>query len=82
MKDSLSSLTPSLFTTIQKEIKKQQLTDYFFIANSLIVNQYLNATSAISQLLLDVIEQIGDLLNANSLPNEGVFQITQNSLIL
>jgi len=70
MKDTLIAILPSQFTTIQKEIRKQQLTDYMFIINSLSTNQYLNSTAAISQLELDVLEQIGDLLNNNSLPNE------------
>jgi len=31
MKDTLAAIFPSQFTTIQREIRKQQLTDYFFI---------------------------------------------------
>jgi len=70
MKDTLTAILPSQFTTIQREIRKQQLTDYFFITHSLSTNEDLNSTSAISQLQLDVLETIGDLFNSNSLPNE------------
>jgi len=31
---------------------------------------------------MDVLEQIGDLLNNNSLPNEGYFKIIQDNLNL
>jgi len=38
IKDTLTAILPSQFTTIQKEIRKQQLTDYFFITHSLSTN--------------------------------------------
>jgi len=82
MKDTLSAILPSQFTAIQREIRKQQLTDYFFITNSLSANKNLNSTADVSKLQLDVLERIGDLLNSNSLPNEGYFNILQNNLVL
>jgi len=38
IKDTLTAILPSQFTAIQREIRKQQLTDYFFITNSLSTN--------------------------------------------
>jgi len=38
MKDTLTAILPTQFTSIQREIRKQQLTDYFFITHSLSTN--------------------------------------------
>jgi len=39
MKDTLAATLPTQFTSIQSEIRKQQLTDYFSITHSLSLNE-------------------------------------------
>jgi len=50
--------------------------------NSLTANSNLNATGNLSQLQLNLTQQIGDLLNANSLPNEGQFSMYGQNISL